>query len=266
MECPACGFYFVANPAPPEKVYGDDYYSGRGADKLVDYVFESENPGKTIREYEFRGLSALAESLCGPLSGLSWLDFGCGTGGLMAYLRKHFNCRADGFDTGKGAEIAKKHGLEVLGGDELEKASGRYDIVSSIETLEHLEEPLEYMRRAASLLKKGGVFLFTTGNSGPFAADIMSWSYFTPEIHIALFNPKSLAELFGRAGFEMRSFTRAQKALFRDIYKFKALKNLGFKEKSLWFEPLPWGLLAAALERGHRLAALGYGVKKTDII
>src|SRR5437870_427690 len=63
-HCPRCCFSFVADPwTDYAAVYGEHYYRGEGADPSVDYLFELESPDTTIREYEFRGILSIVQSL-----------------------------------------------------------------------------------------------------------------------------------------------------------------------------------------------------------
>jgi hypothetical protein len=73
------------------------------------------------------------------------------------------------------------------------------------EVLEHLYEPLSYVRKVKSLLKKGGLFFYTTGNTNE-ADNMKSWGYVRPAGHINYFNPSSIRALFKRAG--LKSYPR----------------------------------------------------------
>ncbi|MEI9987010.1 MAG: hypothetical protein WDN69_29930 [Aliidongia sp.] len=83
-RCADCGFGFVADPlADLAAVYDEAYYRGSGADPLVDYLGELDRPAGSIRLYEWRGILQVVETLRGPVTGLRWLDYGCGNGGLV---------------------------------------------------------------------------------------------------------------------------------------------------------------------------------------
>ena len=44
-QCPNCYYSFVSDPWTDfAAIYSEDYYSGRGADPQVDYLFELEHP------------------------------------------------------------------------------------------------------------------------------------------------------------------------------------------------------------------------------
>src|SRR5262245_45765262 len=83
----SCEFVLVENPVLDlTKVYDEAYFRGRGADPLVDYEFELEEPERTIRQYEWRGIATVVFSTLGKIAGIEWLDFGAGAGGLVSYL------------------------------------------------------------------------------------------------------------------------------------------------------------------------------------
>jgi hypothetical protein len=89
-RCPQCQFAFVVNPwVEFERIYSEEYYQGRGADPTVDYIFELEHPDATVRYFEWRGIAQVIGSLTAIAAGTTWLDYGCGNGGLVRFLRKH---------------------------------------------------------------------------------------------------------------------------------------------------------------------------------
>lgn len=50
-------------------------------------VYELEHPEATVRQYEWRGIQRLVVHLCPLTAETQWLDFGCGNGGLVRYVR-----------------------------------------------------------------------------------------------------------------------------------------------------------------------------------
>jgi SAM-dependent methyltransferase len=253
-HCPGCHFSFVANPwTDYARIYSDDYYAGRGADPLVDYFFELQHPERTIRIYEWRGIVRAVISLypVGPHS--RWLDFGCGNGGLVRYIRQQGVCEAVGFEEGSIAVEAADAGIPIVRGPDLAALAGSFDIVTAIEVLEHIEQPLEALRQMHALLKPGGLFFFTTGNARPVRDRLLSWPYVIPEIHISFFEPATAAAALSRSGFvpEFRGFLPG----FTDIIRFKALKNLGYAERAWWHSVLPWPVLARLLDVRFQISA-----------
>ncbi len=260
-QCRDCGLMFV-EPFSGFEIYNDAYYRGRGPDPYVDYETEYRDWRASDRGLEFDDMARLAaeffaqfsEVRSGAASGLSaealakagsvgtesrsatnsppplrWLDFGCGSGAFLKYLREHGSIHGrpldlTGHDVGSFADLLKNHDrFRILDFDELSREpSDRYDVISMIEVLEHLPHPHDPLALVARLLKPGGLLLLTTGNlDSPVARrQGIHYRYCAPEIHVSLFNPHALAHLYRRVGLEPR-FVR-----YRGAVKFKVLKSL----------------------------------------
>jgi len=251
-RCPQCHFAFVANPwTDYAAIYSEDYYAGKGADPLVDYTFELDFPEGTIRVYEWRGLVSLVKSLIPVRASTAWLDFGCGNGGLVRYCHEQNICQALGFEDGAIREEAAKRGIPLLDKSEIERRGGAFEVVTAIEVLEHVEDPLETLTQIRYLLKPGGLLFFTTGNAEPYRAKLLDWRYVIPEIHISFYEPETLRQALLRTGFqpEFRGYLPG----FTDIIRFKILKNLRVRRCAVWQDLLPWPLLAGAADARYRI-------------
>jgi hypothetical protein len=85
-RCSQCHFTFTDNYRSDFScLYDESYYRGCGADPIVHYLCESENPNNTIRIYLWDALIQAFKILCPH--GQRWLDYGSGLGGLVAYGR-----------------------------------------------------------------------------------------------------------------------------------------------------------------------------------
>lgn len=233
--CADCGFMMV-EPFSGFEIYNDAYYRGAGPDPYVDYESEYKNWQRTDRVREFRDLHQIAERHLHsvpqsrtPTSPLKWLDFGCGAGGFLKYLREqgHVAGRTlelTGHDVGSYATLLKTQDrFRILDLDELSREpDARYDVISLIEVIEHLPAPLEPLQLIARLLKPGGLLLLTTGNlEGPVAQrQGIHYRYCAPEIHVSLFNPRSLAALYRRVGLTPLPVR------YHGAVQFKVLKSL----------------------------------------
>jgi SAM-dependent methyltransferase len=262
-RCPRCQFAYIADPwTDYAAIYSHDYYTGKGADPLVDYGFELEQPERTVRRYEWRGILRMVESLVSVTDATAWLDFGAGNGGLVRYVADRRPCEIVGFDEGWISEEAARQGIPFVDAAELETATGRYDVITAIEVLEHVVDPLGTLRDLHRLLKPGGLLLATTGNAEPHRDHLLTWSYVTPEIHVSFFEPETLVRALEQSGF--RAERRGYLPGATDVIAFKVLKNLGVRRGGILRRVLPWSILARLVDRRYRVTAHPVGWAATD--
>jgi len=253
-RCEQCSFTFVADPEVDlASVYDERYYRGEGADPLVDYVHEAENVDHTIRRFEWRGVLNVISSLIPVGPETQWLDYGCGTGGLVSYLRGHAVQHAVGHEVGWGAEFMRERGVPLLTVDDLGSARATFDVVTLIEVIEHTIDPVTELERVHSLLKPGGLCFLTTGNAEPFRSRIPKWSYALPDVHVSYFEPGSLRVALERAGFTT-SFP-GYRSGWNDILRFKVLKQAGRRTSGRALQLVPWGPVSRTLDRRLRVSA-----------
>lgn len=135
------------------------------------------------------------------------LDFGCGPGSFLAYLRdKQGFVDLDGIElNAESAMVAHDaYGLDIATDiSQLRKAP--YQVVTLIEVIEHMPDAEEIMTLIRSLLKIGGKLLLTTDAVNNIPSRFFpSWApYFTGPSHISLFTEQALAKLLTRFGFRI---------------------------------------------------------------
>jgi SAM-dependent methyltransferase len=257
-RCSACGLAVVLNPRTDyENIYDRAYYEGRGADPLVDY--ENEADENTVRLYEWRGIESVVGSLTHLSHSTRWLDFGCGLGGLVSYLSGHGFTNVFGFDEGYSQEQLERRGLPRVTRDEFDGLLGSFDVISAIEMVEHVTDPLELFRTMAGLLKPGGLLFLTTGNAARHR-DLEKWSYVIPDIHVAFFEPRTVAALFSRVGLD--SVHSGRRDGYQDIIRYKVLKNLRVKRRGRVEGLLPWRTIARVVDRRLGISDHPVGFKR----
>ena len=251
-QCRACGFAFVVDPMPDSRTTFD-YYAGVDADPLVDYIGEIEYPAETIRIYEWRGLVNVVGALVPLRPETRWLDFGCGTGGFVRHCRDALGVDIVGYEQSEGARLAGSAGTPLVDASQLDALRGTFDVITAIEVLEHLVDPLAELGQIRSLLADGGVFFYTTGNAAPYRNRLTRWRYVIPEIHVSFFEPRTLELALRKSGFaaDFRGFLPG----FEDVIRFKILKNLGRKRRSSLESVVPWNLLSRVVDRRFGVTA-----------
>lgn len=234
FACADCGFITV-EPFSGYEIYNDAYYRGAGPDPYVDYETEYRNWQTSDRLLEFRDLTRIADDYLARQPAaesarpIAWLDFGCGAGAFLKYLRSRKKVQGrplelTGHDVGSYADLLKAtDGFRILNFEELRREpAARFDVISMVEVIEHLPSPLEPMQLVARLLKPGGLLLLTTGNlESPVARRRgIQYRYCAPEIHVSLFNPRCLSQLYRQVGLA------PLQVRYHGAVKFKVLKTL----------------------------------------
>jgi SAM-dependent methyltransferase len=256
-RCLSCQFAFVSDPwTDYASIYSENYYRGLGADPYIDYIYESQHPGTTIRTYEWRGILANIRGLTNVGPATRWLDFGCGQGGLLTYCASRAEADYCGFEEGwLGAEASRLR-FPVIRHSELLAQHEPFDIITAIEVFEHIESPLPVFALLRRLLKPGGLLFYTTGNPVPHWNRFLDWEYVYPEIHVSYFSPVAMDRVLTQSGFR----TKAAGALsgYSDIIRYKVLKRLGVKDRHAWEAVLPWNTISRAIDAKLRIT--GYPV------
>jgi SAM-dependent methyltransferase len=260
-HCGACRFSFVANPwTDYGRIYSDEYYAGRGADPLANYVHETTHWTSTVRRYEWRGILEAVAALVSFDGDTRWLDYGCGNGGLVRYAAEAGHRHVFGYDTGAMAESARLAGLAILDDRGLQEAEGTFDIITAIEVIEHVPDPLALLAAMRRLLKPGGLLFLTTGNARPSRGRLLSWSYVLPDVHVSFFEPETLERAMEKSGF--RPERRGRLPGYSEIIRFKVLKNLKVREQNLVERLMPWPMLAAIVDARFGVSAHPVGWAK----
>jgi SAM-dependent methyltransferase len=189
---------------------GTRFVDRRPAPKEISRLYEEYYRPESLKVPEFVRLR-LAEIVAGfsryRRSG-RLLDVGFGAGGLLAAAD------AAGW-TCWGTEIApqaltlgQERGWHVVSGDLLaaDLPSEAFDVVCMVEVLEHVEDPIAYVREARRLLRPGGLFYATTPNGAGLNSRVLgaAWSVCSAPEHLQLFCLSSAGALLQRAGLIRR--------------------------------------------------------------
>lgn len=210
VRCPRCGLAFVSPRLRREalqEVYDDvGYFEGGvyGAQRSPAMVLQ--------RIWTAGRLGLVRSALSRPEAGARMLEVGCGYGLFLAAAAER------GYDV-TGVELshpASQHARSALGlrvhqgqldGSELD---GPYDVIAAWDTLEHVPDPVAFLRVARTLLADDGVIVFSTPyfSSLPARALRTRWWTLKPAEHIWHFTPRSHQLVFTRAGLAVTRILR----------------------------------------------------------
>lgn len=112
------------------------------------------------------------------LDGLKALDVGCG-GGILSESLARAGAETCGIDLAhESIQVARQHAadqgvsieyLEIAAEDLAEQRAGQFDVITCMEMLEHVPDPLSVIQACERLLKPGGRLYLSTINRNPKA-------------------------------------------------------------------------------------------------
>lgn len=150
------------------------------------------------------------------------LDLGCGNGSLTAmFANNGIKCSGTDFSE-SGIKIAQKAfpGVDFFQSamhDELpNNQHAKYDVVISVEVIEHLLLPRQLFNRAKEALKPNGFLIVTTPFHGFWKNIALAltnsfdkhWHPLRDHGHVKFFSESTLSQLFVEQGFEVIEIKR----------------------------------------------------------
>jgi ADP-heptose:LPS heptosyltransferase/SAM-dependent methyltransferase len=218
FECPSCGlqFPYPIKAAEYDKVYDEKteyigllYLKSTPYQSYKDISDEKTEVKKWLRVLRFTALQAILERL--PKGKL--FDVGCSTG-FFLLIAKKFGFDVYGMEASSEAvEVAKRNFklkvAQALTFDELpEDFKGPYKVVSALEVLEHVEEPMEFLQGIYDLLEEEESYLLLScppfykfENLAKGYRKFKWWHNDFPPNHLTRWKPWTLFYALKRAGF-----------------------------------------------------------------
>jgi 2-polyprenyl-3-methyl-5-hydroxy-6-metoxy-1,4-benzoquinol methylase len=189
---------------------------------FYDGVYErGESHHYTKLRHARRGLSQdkIAVLATLPWKGKMVLDVGCGTGEVAYHIARRGAARVVGIDY---APQAVKVASETYRGKNLEyrcedvaDTKGKFDVILSMGTLEHIDDPLALLKRMKAMLRPGGSIVITSPNwSNPRGYILMTLrALFGAKItlvDIHYFTPPDFAQFAKKLGMKLSWRTTEQ--------------------------------------------------------
>lgn len=179
------------------RTYRDDGYFEGGGLGYSSYLAQERTLRLTFRrllgELERRGMT-----------GGGLLEVGCAYGFLLDEARRHFD-RREGTEFSQAAaararELADRvhlGGLEKLGPED------RFRVAACIHVIEHVYDPVAFVRQLRRHLEPGGWLVVATPDMGGFWRPLLGgrWPFYKMPEHVTYFDRASLARLLEAGGF-----------------------------------------------------------------
>jgi SAM-dependent methyltransferase len=133
------------------------------------------------------------------------IDVGCGIGYFLDEAKKRgWEVYGTEF-SGKSADICSAKGINIrkgiLNADNYQ--AGMFDIITSFEVIEHINNPRTELKTFNSILREGGLVYVTTPNFNSLLRYRLKSAYnvITYPEHLCYYTPNTLNKLFGAFGF-----------------------------------------------------------------
>lgn len=206
-ECCECKTVFL-NPRPSAELLDEYYRISKSYAFWNDVVYPTSESSRLRRIIVPRvdRVIEIAERHNAGRRGI--LDVGAGFGSFCGEIqrRRAFDKVVALEPNPSLAESCRNKGIITVDQpiEKADLAGIQVDMVVAFEVIEHLHNPVDFINSAAVLLPANGILVLTCPNVEGF--DILMLQEHSQSVdprHLNLFNPKSLAVLLERCGFEV---------------------------------------------------------------
>lgn len=204
FECEACGLVFLSSQAQVSGAFyeNSEMYGGKTPDPLE---LAKGDESDLIRQ---------TSALKSAVSGKRYLDFGSGSGGMLARLSAYTQ-GATGIEINRHMSnyCRTKLGLDVR--DSVEDLDSSYDVISMFHVLEHMPDPCNILRRLGQRLSPDGFIYIEVPNANDALLTLFqcesfkNFSYWSP--HLFLFTDATLSTVIDRAGLKLQNLEQVQR-------------------------------------------------------
>lgn len=197
-ECHRCRIRYF-NPMPDDR-------------QLADYYLPIYYGGDWYKQLG-KGMAFARRELAGLAPGL-FLDVGCSLGHFIEGIRRHSEWKVAGVEwSQEGVHFARMQlGLDVRQGElancGFESASVDYLHVNNV--LEHVRNPIDFLKECRRILRPGGTFCLSVPNGWVDSRSLIT--FYSQEKrpgrskdgHLFFFHRQALLALLGQYGFNLR--------------------------------------------------------------
>ncbi len=273
LKCSSCGLVFFEPRCGQEEIDPEEKAYWDKGDQQKIYSQE-EVRATFFNEFEARLLKMQRYF---PKHG-KLLDVGCGIGHFLETARRE-GWKVRGLDISDVAARAAQeaYGIEVAVGtlEESGFGAGDFDCITLWDVIEHIRRPLENLKAANHLLRKGGVLVMKTpdesslfkqlartsyGLFGKRAGFLLKYVYYIP--HYFSYTRKAMTLILKRAGFEILEYESDETPMEFAVEKINV--HYGKDAKRKWvIAGLPWiQRLARLLGRSNKMIVYARKVKE----
>jgi SAM-dependent methyltransferase len=212
VECLGCGLNYI-NPQPTDEsldffydfvLYSEEWLS-QFPDSLNSHYYEERT------ETGLKGYKTYVETVERYIKGGNSLDVGCGDAPLLKLMNPN-RWKMFGIDVSQKAFDYHKDNPSIhFYHGTIETApyeDSFFDAVFSFDAIEHVKDPMSFLKAIARVTKPGGILCINTVNIENKIAknEKERWVQFTPPGHLYYFSPKIMKNYLDKAGFRIIKF------------------------------------------------------------
>jgi SAM-dependent methyltransferase/predicted RNA-binding Zn-ribbon protein involved in translation (DUF1610 family) len=210
LRCPDCGLVRMVFFKPKKEHYDDKAYFFEEYKAQYGRTYVEDIP--SIRQAGSRRLKIIEELLGGRPDDASLLDVGCAYGAFVAEAQaRGWSPVGSDLAPDAVAYVGKTFGVPAFVSDfSLPGGDGLYprnlDCLSMWYVIEHFDELGRILRRAASLVRPGGILAFSTPSCAGISARARPAEFWerSPDDHFTVWDPRSVGGILKLFGFTVQ--------------------------------------------------------------
>lgn len=194
--CKDCDLGILEEPVPdPEKYYAEEYRKTHRNDPCEETPEQIYENTKNFQQIRVNRVNFFAKQP-GDL-----LEIGCSAGQFLSQINRH---RLFGVEYDEGCRNFVKERFELQVFD-LFPAWETYDYVAMFQVLEHIQDPISYLKDIFKVMKPGGLLFVEVPNINDHLRAIPAYNkFYFHEAHNWYFSEKSLQNLAEKSGFSIK--------------------------------------------------------------
>ncbi|MFP8873310.1 MAG: class I SAM-dependent methyltransferase [Myxococcota bacterium] len=235
VRCGSCRLWYLSPRLSQDAIQA--HYEAAG-------YFEGGDAGYSSYAHQERSLRLTFRRLLRRMKRRGWtggtlLEIGCGYGYFLEEARGFFERRTGTEMAPEACERARRRADDIYpGGIDQVPATERFHCIVALQVIEHIYDPLDFVRALASRLEVGGTLVLSTPDMGSFWRALMGgrWASFKYPEHVAFYDSRTLPALMREAGL-------AELQRVPHPHAFPAgevLAKLGFASARRWLPGSLW--------------------------
>jgi 2-polyprenyl-3-methyl-5-hydroxy-6-metoxy-1,4-benzoquinol methylase len=233
-KCSRCRFRFATPAVDPNLATTLDGYEQAYLQYLAPGAGDAANFASLHRWMEHHT----------PLAGKRLLDVGAGSGKLVRFLRSR-GLDAQGVEPSRALFdrfLASDAAFTCATLDELGSAiAGAFDVVTAFDVIEHVREPVGFLRAVSAALRPGGVFFASTPDVESLPAKVFGrrW-HFYHAYHLSYFEPRTFAQAAASQGLRLCDWCHRGRVRSAGYVLRYAMEFVAAASAPAWAHRLDW--------------------------